>query len=252
MQEITLQQLANIKERFLPDGPGPLIELHVLQTENGRSWVNRWPNPDVVLTETAGNYSLVGQPDAIKPNALRGLVKGFVATSPTFVPLLQTAFPDLIVWERLIFAQTVAAEINPPPSGFDVRRVTLADEVALLALGSEVSWVAKTWGGVMGMAASGTAWGAFGENGRLASLACTFFVGHQYEEIGITTEPAFRGVGLSTACSAAWCAAVAQRGRIGSWTTAPENMASQRVALKLGFRQHHRSFLYVIGINVPQ
>ncbi|MGH8908893.1 MAG: hypothetical protein ACRD0K_20970 [Egibacteraceae bacterium] len=64
-----------------------------------------------------------------------------------------------------------------------VRRLEPADAYHVWGLCPDVSWISGTWGGPAGLAASGHAWGAFAE-GRLVSVACTFFVGHLYEDIG--------------------------------------------------------------------
>lgn len=251
MIEISQKQLASLKERFLPDEPGPLVELHVLQTGNGRCWVDRWPDPQAILAETAGNYALSGNADVLSPPMLQNLISGFVATPPAFVPILQATFSELVVWDRLILSQTKSASAADLPAGFQIKRLTTEDMPALAMLGNDVNWVAKTWGGIEGLARSGLGWGAFAENGRLTSIVCTFFLGHRYEEIGIATDPEFRGLGLSTACSAAWCRDVAQRGHRASWTTSPDNIGSLRVAEKLGFTPHHQSHLYVIKTAVP-
>jgi predicted GNAT family acetyltransferase len=94
------------------------------------------------------------------------------------------------------------------------------------------------------------AWGAW-TNGRLASVACTFFVGYQYEEIGVVTEPEDRGRGLSVACAGALCQYIRARGRTPSWTTSPDNTASIRVAQKLGFVHDRDDYLYVAGMLIP-
>lgn len=248
--EIPLAQAAALRERFLPDEPGPLVALHVLQTKNGRFHVNQWPYPTVILAETAGNYALCGTASDIVPADLYGCVRGFVAAERPFVPLLHAAFPELQVWQRVILTLEHAPTAIVP-SGYTVRQLTTADLPQLQQLSDETSWVAKTWGGLAGLAASGVGWGAFGENGRLLSLANTFFLGHRYEDVGIATEPEARGLGLGSACAAAVCHAIQQRGRTPSWTTSPDNEASLRVAHKLGFRLHHTDQLYVINIPIP-
>jgi RimJ/RimL family protein N-acetyltransferase len=101
------------------------------------------------------------------------------------------------------------------------------------------------------MAASGMAFGAF-VDGRLASVACPFFITERFEDLGVVTEPEFRGRGLSPACAAAVCADVRARGRQPSWTTSPDNTQSLRVAQKLGFVEHHRDVLWVVGRQVPK
>lgn len=83
-------------------------------------------------------------------------------------------------------------------------------------------------------------------------MACTFYVGERYEEIGVATEPDHRGRGLSAASAAALCADIRARARCPSWTTSPDNVASLRVAEKLGFVRHHEDRLHLCGVPVPQ
>ena len=72
-----------------------------------------------------------------------------------------------------------------------------------------------------------------------------------YEDIGVVTERDYRGQGLSAACAAALCDDIRARGRRPSWSTAPENHASLRVAEKLGFVVQRHDRLLVVGQNVP-
>ncbi len=89
-------------------------------------------------------------------------------------------------------------------------------------------------------------------DGRLVSVAVTFFVGDRYEEIGVVTEPGFQGRGLSAACAGELARDIQARGRRASWTTAPENKASLRVAEKLGFTLDRYDQLCVVGIPTPE
>ncbi len=70
-------------------------------------------------------------------------------------------------------------------------------------------------------------------DGQLVTVACTFFLGKTYEEIGVATELTFRGLGLSPACVPALCRGIQARGHQVSWTTSPDSRASIRVAEKL-------------------
>jgi predicted GNAT family acetyltransferase len=93
--------------------------------------------------------------------------------------------------------------------------------------------------------------GAF-RSGRLAAVACSFFAGVRYEDIGVVTQPAERGQGLGMACAGALCAAIQGRGRQPSWSTSPDNTASLRVAEKLGFVLQRRDRLLVVGKSLPE
>jgi predicted GNAT family acetyltransferase len=131
-----------------------------------------------------------------------------------------------------------------------VRRLAAADAGHLAALSGQSSWISASWGGPAGLAASGTGWGAF-EGGRLVSVACPFFAGQRYEDLGVATEPGWRGRGLSTACAGAACADVRGRGRVASWTTSPDNTASLAVAERLGFRLTRVDELLAVGVEIP-
>jgi RimJ/RimL family protein N-acetyltransferase len=249
MFQITPEQTATLKEWFIPDQPGPLVGLHVINTGNGTCHVDRWPNPRAILVDTAGNYSLAGDPAALEPDDLKPWITGFVEAPKCFLPLLEATFPDVVTWDRIILELKGSPTFSMPSAPL-LRRLEPGDSEHLQGLSSQSNWIGKTWGGPEGLAASGLAWGAFVE-GRLASVACTFFVGDRYEEIGVVTEPEFRGRGLSVACSGALCLDIQGRGHYSSWTTSSDNMASLRVAEKLGFIKHRHDYLYVIGHAPP-
>jgi RimJ/RimL family protein N-acetyltransferase len=249
---LTRQQLATVRHWFLPERPGPLIAQHVLGTGYGTCLADRWPEPRALVVQAGGNYTLAGDPGALDPIGLGNQVAGFVEAPAPFVPLLRAAFGEVPEWQRMIF--TVEGPLSPVPEprgGHLVRRLGAEDDSSLASLGDETGWIANTWGGPEGLAGSGMGWGAFAGR-QLVAVACPFFVGEAYEDLGVATEPAFRGLGLSTACAGAVGQDVRRRGRIPSWTTSPDNTASLRVASKLGFSLQRRDRLHVVGIAIPQ
>jgi RimJ/RimL family protein N-acetyltransferase len=250
MLQLTLNQTITLKNWFLPDRPGPLVGLHVIHTGNGTCWVDRWPNPQAVLVETAGNYSLAGEPEALTLADLKSHISGFVEAPEPFVPLLRATFASVEVWDRVILELLGKPRFSLPRDPL-VRRLGPTDSVHLERLSPETVWIGKTWGGPSGLAASGYAWGAFAED-RLVSVACSFFIGERYEDLGVVTEPEYRGFGLSAACAGAVCQDILGRGRQPSWTTSPDNLASLRVAEKLGFSIQRYDRLYVVGMDIPE
>jgi RimJ/RimL family protein N-acetyltransferase len=247
---LTPEQRASLRDWFLPDRPGPLVGLHVLQTGHGACCVDRWPAPRVALVETRGNLALAGDPGALPPGDLRPRLVGFVDAPADFEPLLRATVPTLAVWPRVILE--LPGDPRPvAPAEAVIRPLHPADAGQLAGLSREVAWIAATWSGPAGLAASGHAWGAF-RSGRLAAVACSFFVGVHYEDIGVVTEPAERGRGLSAACARALCLDIQGRGRRPSWSTSPDNAASLRVAEKLGFSVQRRDRLLVVGQPVPE
>ena len=246
------EQLATVRHLLPPERPGPMIAQHLLATGNGSCLADRWPAPRALLVETGGNWTLAGDPAALDPAALAGRVAGFVEAPAGFEPLLRAAVRELHDWPRVIF--TLEAPGDPPPGhpgAAEVRRLGPGDARSLAGLGSETDWIASTWGGPEGLAASGTGWGAFSA-GRLVAVSSPFFVGAAYEDLGVATEPGFRGLGLSTACAAAVCQDVRGRGRVPSWTTSPDNTASLRVAAKLGFGLQRHDRLLAADVPIPE
>ena len=239
---------ADLRGWFAPEAPGPLIGPHVLLTGRGRLWADRWPAPRALLAETTDNFALRGDPAAWDPAALAARLRGFVEAPPAYAPLLHEICPTLVVWPRVVYALAGPPPKPPLPKRARVRALQPSDLPAAAGLGPEVSWVFKTWGGLPGALASGLFWGAWLER-RLVSVAGTFFLGAEYEDLGVATEPAYRGLGLNTACAAAACAAVQARGRTPSWNTSTDNPASIRVAQKLGFRWVRDDCLYVMGLE---
>ncbi len=187
---LTPEQALTLREWFLPDQPGPLVGLHVLNTGNGTLLADRWPEPRTVLAGAGGNYTLLGDPRALRPADLQPHVRGYLNTTEALVPLLLSAFPDAKPWARVVLA--LHASSKPIAIGeHDVRRLGRRDAHYVAQLGADSAWISMTWGGPSGLASSGYAWGAFAA-GRLVSVACTFFLGQTLEDIGVVTEPDFR------------------------------------------------------------
>jgi predicted GNAT family acetyltransferase len=166
-----------------------------------------------------------------------------------FEPLLRETFSTVQIWKRLVYNLEQAPVISRS-GGFFLRRLSAADRPSLENLSPPNRWIWNTWQDAAALAASGFAWGAF-RGDRLASLACSFFVGDDYEDIGVVTENEFRAQGLSTACTAQLCLDIQARSRTPCWTTSTTNRASQRVAEKTGFTIAREDFLFVINTEIP-
>jgi GNAT superfamily N-acetyltransferase len=247
---ITPGQLGTIMHWFRPERPGPTIAQHVVGTGVGRCLVDRWPRPRVVIAQSADNYALAGDPAALAREALRRKVIGFVDAPAEFTPSIRAAADEVHEWPRLIFTLEGPFDGADHGDGFLIRRLGRDDAESLAGLDGQISWISKTWGGPAGLARSEMAWGAFA-GGRLAAVCCPFFCGERHEDLGVVTEPDFRGLGLSPACARAVCRDIRRRGHIPTWTTSPENTASLQVAAKLGGKLQRRDRLLVVGIPVP-
>jgi GNAT superfamily N-acetyltransferase len=228
---------------FGPERPGPLLHAHVRASGVGRCWADSRLDPTTAVAELPGdNIALRGIPRELPDLA------GFVEAPPVWLPVLRAVDPATAVWQRVI--AVLPAAVDVPPPGVGARRLTAADTAALAEVDPSIAWIGETWDGPAGLARSGVAWGAF-DGPRLVSVACAFFVGRRFEDIGVVTEPAYRGRGLSTACAAGVVRDIRDRGRQPTWTTSPDNVGSRRVAEHLGFVHARDDVLYAVRTPIP-
>jgi RimJ/RimL family protein N-acetyltransferase len=226
---------------FAPERPGPLIQQHVAASGVGRCRADRRLAPRTAVAEVSqNNVACRGEPVVVP--GLRGLVDA----PPEWVPALEAVAP-IQVWPRIIAVLPDAAR---PRSRHAVRRLFPADVAGLDALDPSMAWISESWGGHAGLAASGRAWAVFAD-GRAVAVACPFFVGRGHEDIGVVTERAYRGRGLSTSCATAVIDDIRARGRRPTWTTSPENPGSRAVAARLGFVHARDDVLYAVGVAIP-
>lgn len=228
-----------------------MVGRHVLNTGCGVLYTDRWPGPRLVYARAGNNLALAGDPGAVSAEALRTvIVPGVLDADRGFEGLLRSTVNDLKIWERVIYRYQ---ERRPPVDvdGFSFRRLAAADRKSLESLSPAIRWIWNTWENPARLAESGFAQGAW-HNGRLVSVACSFFVGAGYEDVGVVTEPEYRGMGLSTVCVGHLSADILARGRLPGWSTSVGNTASQRVAEKSGFVLDRRDFLFVVDSEIPE
>jgi GNAT superfamily N-acetyltransferase len=238
---VPAEALAALSQWFGPERPGPMIYQHGLHAGVGRVRVDRWPDPRALIAELPGdNIALRGDPAAADLTGLAGLVEA----PPEWVAALCALAPDTGSVPRVIAALPDETVVPAPGS---VARLGPEHAAALGALDPSIAWIHDTWGGAERLAAAGMARGAV-VGGRVVSVAVPFYVSDTYEDIGVVTEPDFRGRGLSTACAAAAVADARTRGRRPSWSTTPDNAASLAIAARLGFVHDRDDVLYAVGV----
>lgn len=222
---------------FAPEHPGPMMYAHVVATGVGRCAVDRWPRPRAVLVSLpGGNHCVRGDPDALDLTGVTGLVEA---------PARWHARLGGRTWDRMV---AIRPDVAAPASG--ARLLGPSDAAALAALHPECAWIHETWGGPARLATARVA-RAVVVDGLVVSVAVPFYLGEGFEDIGVVTDPRFRARGLSTACAAAVVADIRRRGRVPSWTTSPDNVASRTVAGRLGFVHARDDVLYAVGVPVP-
>jgi RimJ/RimL family protein N-acetyltransferase len=82
-------------------------------------------------------------------------------------------------------------------------------------------------------------------DGNPVSLACTTAQTLRHADLGVATAAPWQGRGLATACASLAAKEVQQAGQVPVWSTGEDNIASLRVARKIGFAEVGRR-TYVI------
>ncbi|MEU1015284.1 GNAT family N-acetyltransferase [Streptomyces sp. NPDC005900] len=235
--------------RWFPAGaPGPAcLPEHVAATGVGAWWGDRAPRPRAMAVSCAGHVLLDGDPGSVDPAFLTPFAHSHVEAPVRFLPVLGAAFDRVLPAERMVYVHREPVAAPRPPRGLGVRRLVPDDAPALAGLSPDAAWIHASWGGPAGLAASGHGWAAFDRGGRIAAVACGYFVGEAYEDVAVLTAPERRREHLALACVTALCADIAERGRLASWSCGRHDRPSRLLAWTAGFRLHHEYVRYVTG-----
>ena len=122
-----------------------------------------------------------------------------------------------------------------------VREFTL-DDLGLMEAASVDG--ATFGGGLPALLKYGAVAGAMVE-GRVVGTAQTTAIAGRYADIGVATDEQWRGRGFATAAASIVARRMQETGRTPAWSCGEDNMASLRVAQKLGFKEVSR-LTYVI------
>jgi len=231
---------------WLGDSPGTVQSIHRLRRGLGRGLVaGPADQPRVALVASLlspkENAAFGDDPELVW-SLLRG-VDGWVAVH---VPVAlagqlarvierETGRGTTPMEEIYFLPGKQAAAVSDPP----VRRLTAADvpmmEAATEALGME-GW---RFGSAAALIRESVAAGAV-VDGELVAVGFAGYASDRHAEVGIVTREDHRNRGLSTAAAALVFAELVRSGKTPVWSTSEENVASQRVAAKLGFVETSR------------
>ena len=90
-------------------------------------------------------------------------------------------------------------------------------------------------------------------DGELAAVASTWAVSEKYADLTVVTAASRRNRGQATACASLVAAVIQRSGRVPVWSTGEDNVASQRVARKLGFEEvSRRTYVILAEDNAPR
>ncbi len=123
--------------------------------------------------------------------------------------------------------------LRPVPVPAGVRLLTKED-LSLVMASDDLGMGDWRFGSALILLQEGVVAGAV-VGDRLAAVAFTAGMGDRYADVGVVTHQGWRGRGLATACAALVCSELLWRGFVPVWGTSVDNLASRRVAEKLGF-----------------
>jgi predicted GNAT family acetyltransferase len=226
---------------WLGDAPGTTIPLHALRTRRCDVWLvgpARGPRAMVLLDDrTPGEPWVFGVDAESAVQLLAGVPQWkCVSVGTDFAHAVAAALArmsgrEVARYGDLYFEQREAHPVVPHPW---VRAMTMADAPLLAAAERDVRPEKPEH--AERLLREGVCVAAV-TDGRIVAQTHSYYITPRHADIGAATTAAFRRQGLGTACGSLLCARLHAIGRIPIWSTGKDNLASQRVATKLGFQR---------------
>ena len=220
----------------------PALRESVLEGRIGQVWVDDVSRPRIARMDV-GCYSIFGG-DPAHPQA-SDLIRRVQAPVELVYPdadwrrrMYKAWGSQLRDWEMASFTpddfsrdhlEKLAADL---PDSFTTRPLQIGE---IQQLGGDLEpHGLQTHADPQTLLQHGMAWGAV-IDGSVACAATSYAQSTRLVEVAIATHPDYRGRGLATATSAAFCLAALDRGLSPLWNAS--NPVSQRLALRLGYRR---------------
>lgn len=194
------------------------------------------PPSFVVLQATTGQMGVVGHPSHDGIRAAAQQAKEIIAF-PENAEWTTTALPDWIGEAATIHTLGATPSLPEVPAG-TVRALASDEVAALTGLPPELrEELLAAW-------QSGTPIAAAFADGRPVAFCYPGSVTERWWDVSIDTLEPYRRQGYASRC-AAWCMAqMARHGRQPVWGALVSNLASARLAAKLGFEPVDRVFVF--------
>ena len=227
----------------IEETPETVIPLHLLMQGTCKAYAVGDPaSADAVVVQSD---SLGAEPFGIG-NDVEGLwallchLEGWtcVDVSPYVAPRLGALIREA-TGSRVCYYDDVYHTLTRPAPAIDepaVRELT-RDDLGLLEAAGVVG--ASFRGALPALLEAGAAAGAV-VDGRVVGTARTAAITARYADIGVSTDETWRGRGFATAAAAIVASRVQEAGRTPVWSCGEDNLASLRVARKLGFEEVSR------------
>ena len=227
----------------IEETPETVIPLHLMM--QGACKVYSVGNPASSGAVTVQGDSLREEPFGIGDDAealwvvLRHLDDWKVVdVSPSVAPRLGAIIREATGRRAWYYDDVYHTMTRPAPTIDDpaVRQFTRDDMDVLKAAGVDG---ANFRGVLPALIEQGTIAGAV-VDGRIVSTAQSAAITGRYADIGVGTDERWRGRGFATAAASIVARRIQETGRTPVWSCGEDNMASLRVARKLGFKEVSR------------
>lgn len=231
----------------IDEKPETVIPIHLLRQGTCRAYAaGDAAALDAVVVQTD---HLPEEPFGLGTNAqgLWDLLRGIdgwtcVEVAPAVAPRLGALMSE-DTRKRVRFYEGVYHTLTDPAPVFEdpaVRQLSIHDAGLLAAYGMH----GGDFGSLPRLLLEGVVAGAV-IDGQVVGTAHTSAVTDRYADIGVETHEAWRGRGFATAAASIVARRAQEQGRIPVWSCGKDNMASLRIAEKLGFEEVSR-LTYVI------
>lgn len=164
--------------------------------------------------------------------------------APSLASLIEGAIGCSCMRTEEIYYQLERPVVTWPHAA--VRRLTMSDVPLMEAATESLNMFDWRFGSAAAQIDEGLAAGAI-VNNELVAVAFIGGRGERLADVGIATRPDWRNRGFSTAAAALVCADIQAAHQTPVWGTSVENIASQKVAAKLGFKEVSRSVFLCVS-----
>ena len=225
---------------MIGEAPDTVMVIHALRQGRCRAWTTGKPGQD--WAAVVQHLSFPDEPFGFgeEPRSLMAILSTIGAWTAVCLPrsvgegvarLLESETGRACSLIEEIYS--TLEQLRPVPVAAGVRLLTKRD-LSLIMASDDLGIGDWRFGSAQTLLQEGVVAGAV-VGDRLVAVAFTAGIGDRYADVGVVTHQDWRGRGLATACAALVCSELMRRGLVPVWGASVENLASRRVAAKLGF-----------------
>jgi len=246
MIELCKEEYPLLKELFPDDHPYVEVPM-IVNGRRGRAWVDKKKNPCLGLITTGCMIFIEGDGD---PELLESVFTEFssfyeeINCDKRFGDRIFRSFEKVHETSNIIFEHDGRKRDFPIQPGINVVEIDEAIFDRLDETGE--NWLSSMFDDGEDFVRNSYGFAVL-VDGVVASAAVAFGIDSHRADIGVGTYGTYRNKGYSTLCASACVNRTLERNLNPVWMTGPDNIASQCVALKIGFTPIFELPSYWIG-----